>query len=240
MPHYYYFTVMSDAGESETRSNLAVATPVDTILPTLSHSAETVALYKENLTIRAEVTDNIMVSSVTLFFRSGGDSNWVQREMIATASSRYSATIEGAQFVGERLEYYIQVKDGQNTVYFASDDAPQIITVSYPNGTDSDGDGVTNADDALPGNANESVDTDNDGIGNNADLDDDNDGFSDEEELGDGTIPEAVSPAESGCFSFDVDENSRSSTAYRWSVSYPSSVRIQRRLINLWSSVWRG
>ncbi len=40
---------------------------------------------------------------------------------------------------------------------------------------DPDGDGVPNRDDAFPGDPNESVDTDNDGIGNNADPDDDND-----------------------------------------------------------------
>ena len=40
---------------------------------------------------------------------------------------------------------------------------------------DSDSDGVVDADDAFPGDPNETVDTDNDGTGNNADTDDDND-----------------------------------------------------------------
>jgi hypothetical protein len=44
---------------------------------------------------------------------------------------------------------------------------------------DIDGDGVLNADDAFPNDATESVDTDGDGIGNNADTDDDNDGVAD-------------------------------------------------------------
>ncbi len=44
---------------------------------------------------------------------------------------------------------------------------------------DSDGDGVLDAEDALPYDATETVDTDGDRIGNNADPDDDNDGFMD-------------------------------------------------------------
>lgn len=44
---------------------------------------------------------------------------------------------------------------------------------------DSDGDGVLDPEDAFPLDANESVDTDADGIGNNADTDDDNDGVLD-------------------------------------------------------------
>ncbi|MDH5730520.1 MAG: hypothetical protein OEZ58_16130, partial [Gammaproteobacteria bacterium] len=45
--------------------------------------------------------------------------------------------------------------------------------------SDDDGDGVSDADDRFPLNRVESEDTDNDGVGNNADLDDDNDGYND-------------------------------------------------------------
>ena len=46
-------------------------------------------------------------------------------------------------------------------------------------GMDDDNDGVLNVNDAFPQDPDESVDTDGDGIGNNADTDDDNDGVSD-------------------------------------------------------------
>ena len=58
-----------------------------------------------------------------------------------------------------------------------------------PSQLDSDGDGVDDASDAFPNDPNESVDTDGDGVGNNADLDDDGDGYSDSEELAAGTDP---------------------------------------------------
>jgi len=45
--------------------------------------------------------------------------------------------------------------------------------------TDDDGDGVLDVNDDLPLDSTESVDTDNDGIGNNADTDDDGDGVAD-------------------------------------------------------------
>jgi len=45
--------------------------------------------------------------------------------------------------------------------------------------TDQDNDGVDDLDDAFPTDPNETIDTDNDGIGNNADTDDDGDGFAD-------------------------------------------------------------
>ena len=48
--------------------------------------------------------------------------------------------------------------------------------------TDDDGDGVLDADDALPLDGQETLDTDSDGIGNNADVDDDGDGVNDNED----------------------------------------------------------
>ena len=47
---------------------------------------------------------------------------------------------------------------------------------------DSDGDGVVDTEDDLPYDATETIDTDKDGIGNNADTDDDNDEMSDTDE----------------------------------------------------------
>ncbi|MFB6317397.1 T9SS type A sorting domain-containing protein [Saccharicrinis sp. FJH54] len=54
---------------------------------------------------------------------------------------------------------------------------------------DYDNDGVINELDAFPYDPTETVDTDNDGIGNNADTDDDGDGFLDSDETDNGTDP---------------------------------------------------
>lgn len=66
----------------------------------------------------------------------------------------------------------------------------QSNTCSKP---DRDGDGIADDIDAFPDDWNESVDTDNDGIGNRVDKDDDGDGVNDQEELQDGTDPLDIS-----------------------------------------------
>jgi hypothetical protein len=54
---------------------------------------------------------------------------------------------------------------------------------------DTDGDGVSDDEDAFPNDPNEQSDNDADGIGDNADTDDDDDGLSDDEESVLGTDP---------------------------------------------------
>ncbi len=56
-------------------------------------------------------------------------------------------------------------------------------------GTDTDGDGVPDFADAFPNDSSETLDTDRDGIGNNADLDDDGDGMPDGFETANGFDP---------------------------------------------------
>ncbi len=53
------------------------------------------------------------------------------------------------------------------------------IVLRYAVVIDSDGDGVYDSDDAFPQDGSETLDTDHDGIGNNADMDDDGDGVPD-------------------------------------------------------------
>ena len=60
-------------------------------------------------------------------------------------------------------------------------DYVRVFAASYAN-EDSDGDGVPDSDDAFPVDPYESLDTDGDGVGNNADDDDDGDGVADAED----------------------------------------------------------
>ena len=55
--------------------------------------------------------------------------------------------------------------------------------------SDIDNDGIPDVDDAFPLDSSESIDTDSDGIGNNADLDDDGDGYLDAQEVLEGSNP---------------------------------------------------
>ena len=58
-----------------------------------------------------------------------------------------------------------------------------------PADDDIDGDGIPDQDDTFPLDATESLDSDGDGIGNNADTDDDGDGYTDQYELETGSDP---------------------------------------------------
>ena len=72
------------------------------------------------------------------------------------------------QFVGSTPKRFVDTRDGTG---------PAPASIFNP---DSDGDGVLDADDAFPLDNGESIDTDQDGIGNNADRDDDGDFVFDE------------------------------------------------------------
>ena len=181
VPHYYYFTVVTDGGESDP-SNIAMATPVDTIDPVIIHKTVTVVSLDESLTLRATVTDNIAVASVNIVFRDASSSSWQTREMLLTDSdsNRYSLTFSGDDIGNQYLEYYIEAKDAVNTVTSGSSISPYKVFVSLPSDTDTDGDGVNNAEDAFPYDPTETTDLDGDGVGDNADLDDDGDGYNDD------------------------------------------------------------
>ncbi|MCX2760792.1 hypothetical protein OQJ75_20620, partial [Vibrio sp. 14G-20] len=85
--------------------------------------------------------------------------------------------------------------DGQGNNADLDDDNDGLPdTIETENGTnpllsDTDGDGVSDMDDAFPLDKTETIDTDLDGQGNNADLDDDNDGLPDTVEIENGTNP---------------------------------------------------
>ena len=179
--HYYYFTVVSDGGESNP-SNIAMATPVDTILPVVTHKAESVVSLDDSVTLRATATDNIAVAEVNIAIRNATTSEWQTRAMAKTDTDRYSITIEPSAIGNQYLEYYIEVKDTVNSVYSGSAEAPYKIYVSLPSDTDTDGDGVNNAEDAFPYDPNESSDLDGDGVGDNTDPDDDGDGVLDDDD----------------------------------------------------------
>ena len=118
-----------------------------------------------------------------------------------TASGDYIHRID----VGPATEYTVVDLDDGGTYYFAATaydrdgnesaySAELVHTCSYgkpkpPPAQDSDGDDVPDDRDVFPVDPNESIDTDGDGLGNNADSDDDNDGMPDDWEIQYGLDP---------------------------------------------------
>jgi PKD repeat protein len=128
-PYYYYFKVVkSDLTESDP-SNTTTATPVDTIPPVINHTPVTEASPGMPLTLYADVTDNVSVHDVTLYYRPMGASGYLSRTMTHTTGDRYSATIEGSRLTSPGLEYYIVAYDGVSAERDGRPDYPHQIVV---------------------------------------------------------------------------------------------------------------
>ena len=104
-----------------------------------------------------------------------------------TSTGNYSSSKD----VGETTTCTITELNEGTTYYFAAtayddegteSDYSDEISYTIPF-SDTDGDGVPDKDDAFPTDPSETTDTDNDGIGNNADTDDDNDKMPDAWEI---------------------------------------------------------
>jgi subtilisin family serine protease len=132
-PYYYKFTIVkSDMSESDF-SNVATATPLDTIPPILTHTPVTSATPGLALTLSADVTDNVAVTGVALYYRAIGATSYLSRTMTLTTGNRYSATIEGSRVTSPGLEYYIEATDGISRARAGRSDFPyQIAVVDRP------------------------------------------------------------------------------------------------------------
>ncbi|MCB0108344.1 MAG: IPT/TIG domain-containing protein, partial [Caldilineaceae bacterium] len=128
-PYFYKFTIVkSDMSESDF-SNVATATPVDTIAPAITHTPLTAAAPGLPLTFFADVTDNVAVQTATLFFRAIGGNSYSQRAMTRTTGNRYSVTLEGANLVSPGIEYYLEASDGVGVARVGRADLPYQVTV---------------------------------------------------------------------------------------------------------------
>ena len=129
-----------------------------------------------------------------------------------TSSGNYTFSKD----VGKTTSYTVTGLDEGKTYYFVataydgSDNesgySNQIsYTVPY---SDTDGDGVPDYQDAFPANPSETIDTDGDGIGNNADKDDDGDGMPDdwENQYGFNPLEDDASGDEDGDGLSNLDE----------------------------------
>ncbi len=128
-PYYYYFTIVeTDMSESDP-SNIATATPIDTIPPVIDHTPVTDAPPGLSVTLVADVTDNVGVQSVNLFYRQIGDTLYSSISMVHTTGDRFSATIEGSLITSPGIEYYIEASDGISSVRSGRPEFPHQVSV---------------------------------------------------------------------------------------------------------------
>ena len=150
--YYYNFTVVKTDLTESVPSGKQVIMSKDTMAPDMYHTPVYNAFTGSNLVITATVTDNVMVDSVRLYYRTAGEAEWKNAEM-SKNNDKYSAIIPAAEVSAAGIEYYIEAFDGVSYTYKGSADEPYFITVqvavSDNDKGDVDGDGVITNRDAL-------------------------------------------------------------------------------------------
>ena len=150
-PYFYKFTVVKSDMTESNPSNLATATPLDTIAPVITHAALTSAQPGQSLTITADVTDNVRVTGVTLYYRVHGTTTFTARAMTQTTPGHYVATLDGSLLVSPGIDYYIEATDGVSIVRTTNpafpfnvtvDDSPVVTGISPVRGPSSGGTAV--------------------------------------------------------------------------------------------------
>ena len=126
--YFYYFTVALDGSESEP-SNVASATPIDTVKPQMSHDVISATTFGSTVLIQAEVTDNIAVQEVTLYYRAIGTTAYTSVAMANTSGNTYRASIPASATLPPGVEYYIAATDGASYTYSGRASSPNTISV---------------------------------------------------------------------------------------------------------------
>ncbi|MGI6740844.1 MAG: S8 family serine peptidase [Brevefilum sp.] len=128
-PYFYKFTVVKTDMSESGFSNVASATSLDTIPPTLHHTPVTSAPPGQPLTLSATATDNVAVTSVTLYYRAVSAENYLSRAMVNTIDNDYYATLEGSLLTSPGIEYYIEASDGISVTRVGRAETPNLISV---------------------------------------------------------------------------------------------------------------
>lgn len=128
--YYYHFVIVkTDMTESQP-SNVASATPFDTIDPVIVHEPVTAWPPGMAISLGAQVTDNVAVRGVELHFRPlGATVDFTTRPMINTTGDNYTATIEGSLVAWPGVEYFLSATDGVNTATHGRAEYPHEVVV---------------------------------------------------------------------------------------------------------------
>ena len=125
---------------------------MDTLAPNMYHTPVNQGYMNNNLVISCTASDNVAISTVTLYYRAVGSTEWKTLNM-AKQSDKYSATIFGSDLTLDGIEYYIVASDGRNTINKGSAETPYTVIVKDASAIsrkgDVDGDGVVTTKDAL-------------------------------------------------------------------------------------------
>ena len=150
--YYYNFTVVKTDLTESTPSGKITIMSMDTMAPDIYHTPVRTGYTGSNLLISATVTDNLGINKVILHYRTVGETEWRSTEMTAH-NSRYTGLVLADYLSTEGLEYYIEARDGNNSTFKGTADAPYAVIIKLAVDANSmgdvDGDGVITNKDAL-------------------------------------------------------------------------------------------
>ncbi|MBQ6795157.1 MAG: S8 family serine peptidase [Clostridia bacterium] len=130
--YYYYFKVVNtDGNEEASASNTASAAPIDNIFPVLKHSPVTSAKAGSQVTLSATATDNIGVTEVKLYYKTG-NGKFKEKAMTEGATENlYVAVIPANAVTKAGVSYYVTAEDADGNVsYSGTKELPNVINVN--------------------------------------------------------------------------------------------------------------
>ena len=130
VPMFYKFSVVTTDFQESDLSEAASAAAYDTIPPVLTHTPVTSAIPGLQLRISATASDNVRVTSVTLYYHALGASNYTSASMLNAISNQWSATIPASAVKPPGLEYFLVAGDGSSQVYSGTAAVPHTISVN--------------------------------------------------------------------------------------------------------------
>ncbi|WP_218103023.1 metallophosphoesterase [Paenibacillus allorhizosphaerae] len=109
----------------------------DQMPPTIKHTIPTASTNPKEITVTAEVYDDLAVSSVSLYYKNAESPSFTSVPMTAaaTAAAQYSAAIPKAAFDNtSRLQYYFEASDGVNVTRLPADSSVNYEIAVFPAG----------------------------------------------------------------------------------------------------------
>lgn len=130
--YYYYFTVIDTQLKESNPSNVVKCTPLDGEKPVIRHKEIVSGVKGEAISVTAEVTDNVKVGKVTLYYKKSNSDSWQNTEMKLVNGITYKAVISSYEVKEGTIQYYIEANDGINTASIGSYENPVNIIIRTP------------------------------------------------------------------------------------------------------------
>ena len=129
LKYYYYFTSVDTDFKESSHSNTVECTPLDGEKPHIVHTPVTYSEPQNAVIISANVTDNVKVDYITLYYKYADEKEWNKISMKNPTGANYKHTFSSYEVKNGELMYYIETSDGINKSFFGTEKEPCIIEI---------------------------------------------------------------------------------------------------------------